>query len=123
MMSRLVMSSQFIPILLNLFAALIGSLGQLLYKKGSLLLSSVPLWKNTPLIAGCICFCGVMVLFVTSYRMGGKVSVSYPFYATTFIWSTAIAALVLHETVQPIQWIGNLAVAAGVALIAIGQSS
>ncbi len=85
-------------------------------------MSTVPLWRNIPLISGCICFCGVMVLFVLGYKLGGKVSVAYPFYATTFIWSTVIASRILNEPVSPLQWAGILAVAAGTAAIAAGQA-
>ena len=116
-------SSQLVPILLNLVAACIGAFGQFFYKRGSQDLGSVPLWKNFNILAGCALFCVVMVLFVVAYKMGGKVSVVYPFYATTFIWSTLIAMTILRESVSPLQWIGILAVTVGTAVIAAGQGS
>jgi drug/metabolite transporter (DMT)-like permease len=114
-------STQTLPILINLIAAVFGATGQLLYKRGSALLTKVPFYANLPLIGGCLCFCGVMSLFVLSYRLGGKVSVAYPFYATAFIWSAVIARFVLEEPMSPVQWIGVLAVTLGVAAIAGGQ--
>ena len=116
------MSSQAIPIVLNLIAAVVGAFGQFFYKKGSQHLGSVPLWKNYNLAIGCLLFCGVMVLFVAAYKLGGKMSVVYPFYASTFIWGAIIAMTMLGEKVTVIQWIGILAVTAGTAAIAIGQS-
>ncbi len=115
--------SQLLPICLNLVAAGIGAFGQYFYKKGSALLTAIPVWKNVDLIVGCLLFCGVMVFFVASYRLGGKISVVYPFYATTFLWSTAIAVFLVGESVSAMQWAGVLAVVAGVAAIAAGQSA
>jgi len=122
-MNSLPEASTSVPILCNLLAAVLGAVGQLLYRKGSLALTSIPIWKNAALFLGCLCFCGVMILFVAGYRMGGKVSITYPFYATTFIWSTLIAYFVLNETIQPIQWLGILAITLGVAAVASGSGT
>lgn len=117
------MRSQAVPVLLNLVAAGVGAFGQFFYKRGSQRLSTVPLWRNLDLAIGCLLFCGVMVLFVAAYRMGGKMSVVYPFYSTTFIWSTAIAVYLAGEPVSPVQWAGVFAVAFGTAAIAFGQGA
>lgn len=115
--------AQTIPILLNLVAALVGAFGQYFYKQGAAKLASVPIWKNGSLFIGCVLFCAVMALFVAAYRLGGKMSVVYPFYATTFLWSTALSTIVLGERVTPLQWTGVVGVVFGVAAIAAGQSS
>jgi len=115
--------SQLVPIALNLVAAIFGASGQFFYRRGSQQLADVPLWKNYELGVGCLLFCLVMVLFVFAYKLGGKMSVVYPFYATTFIWSTIIAVSFLGEKVSALQWCGIAAVTVGTALIAMGQAS
>ncbi|RYD62969.1 MAG: hypothetical protein EOP84_34090 [Verrucomicrobiaceae bacterium] len=104
-------------------ASAIGAGGQFFYKRGSQQLSSVPIWKNYDIAIGAALFCAVMVFFVVAYKLGGKMSVVYPFYATTFIWSTFIAVKYLGERVSTLQWIGILTVVVGTALVALGQAS
>lgn len=110
-------SSQFIPILWNLFAAVLGALGQWMYKSGSQSLAAGAgvSWK---LLAGVLLFCGVMVCFVMAYKAGGKISVVYPFYATTFIWGAVIAVAIEKE---PFQWgavLGTAVIILGLVIIA-----
>lgn len=95
------MESQKIPILWNLVAAMLGALGQWMYKKGSLRLSDSPLWMNYQILLGILLFCGVMVCFVFGYKAGGRISVVYPFYATTFIWGSLIGVFLEKE---PFHW-------------------
>lgn len=115
--------SQLIPIVLNAIAAIVGALGQLFYKRGSEQIGQIPLWTNINLLLGCLMFCGVMVFFVIAYKMGGKMSVVYPFYATTFLWSSVISVFVLGERIGVMQGVGIAAVFAGVSLIAMGQGT
>lgn len=108
-------SSQLIPILLNLLAAIFGALGQWLYKIGGVQMKTTPLLKNWPLFVGMFLFCIVMVLFVWAFRMGGKLSVTYPVYATTFVWGMLIAT---YFDKEPWAWLQVF----GIALIVIGVS-
>ena len=117
-----VSNSQFLPILLNIAASFAGAFGQYFYKRGADTLTSVPIWKNTDLGLGCLLFCGVMLLFIAAYRMGGSMSVVYPFYASTFIWSTLIAVLLAGESVSGLQCGGILLVVLGTVLVAIGRN-
>src|SRR5690349_17240182 len=94
--------SQAIPMLLNLVAAVIGALGQYFYKLGGTRLGTTPFFKNWPLLLGMLLFCGVMVLFVAAFKMGGRLSVVYPVYATTFVWGTLLAAWLEKEPVSPL---------------------
>jgi drug/metabolite transporter (DMT)-like permease len=112
--------SQLIPILLNLLAALIGALGQYLYKLGGLRLQLVPLWKNWQLFLGMALFCAVMLLFVLAFKAGGRLSVTYPVYATTFIWGFLIAVLVDKEPWHQMQLGGIAVIMLGVILVAVG---
>lgn len=113
-------SSQFIPILLNLVAALFGAVGQYLYKWGGQRIGQIELWKNWQLFLGMALFCGVMVMFVLGFKAGGRLSVTYPVYATTFIWGFLLAVLVDREPWSPMQLTGIAVILAGVVLVAVG---
>lgn len=97
------MKDQLIPAALYLVAAFVGAIGQYAYKVGGNQLTKVPLYLNIPLIAGIVLFCLVMILFVFSFKLGGRLSVVYPIYATTFIWGTLIGVYVDKEPVTPYQ--------------------
>lgn len=113
-------ASQTLPILLNLAAAIIGATGQWLYKIGGKQLGTIPLMKNWQLFVGVILFCMVMVLFVTAFKLGGKLSVVYPVYATTFVWGMLIAVNFDHEPWAWSQVAGISLIVAGVSVIAFG---
>ncbi len=110
--------SQVYPILINLFAAIIGALGQYMYKIGALRLKEVPIYMNWQLLSGVILFTSVMFLFILSFRLGGKLSVVYPMYATTFIWGAIIGIFIDNEPWNGIQTIGLLLVVLGLFIIA-----
>ncbi len=112
--------SQLIPILLNLLAALFGAVGQYLYKWGGSRLGQEPIWKNWPLFLGMALFCGVMVLFVLAFKAGGRLSITYPVYATTFVWGFLLAVLADKEPWSVLQLGGILVILAGVILVAVG---
>lgn len=94
------MKDQMIPALLYLVAACVGAVGQYSYKLGGLRIGQIPIYQNIPLILGIILFCIVMVLFVLSFKLGGRLSVVYPIYATTFIWGTLIGVIADKEPVS-----------------------
>ncbi len=115
------MDSQKIPILLNILAAFLGALGQYAYKRGGLKLSEIPIWMNYHLLLGILLFCGVMVCFVMGYKMGGRISVVYPFYATTFVWGSLIGFFLEKE---PFRWnlaFGTLCILVGLIFISQTQ--
>jgi uncharacterized membrane protein len=111
--------SQTLPIILNLIAALFGAIGQYFYKLGAEKMKVLPLWQNWSIALGVISFCFVMVLFVISYRLGGKISVVFPVYATTFIWGTLLEMVIDKHTLSLPQWIGTFLVIVGISMIAI----
>lgn len=117
------MSDQKLPILLNCIAAVMGAFGQYLYKKGGERLGQIPLYLNVQLIAGLALFTLITVLFAMAYKMGGRISVVYPFYATTFLWSTAIGVFVLGERFTATQWLGVILLLGGITLIAAGTET
>jgi drug/metabolite transporter (DMT)-like permease len=111
-------SSQTYPIVLNLIAALIGAFGQYAYKVGGTKIGKIPIYQNWELLTGIILFCGVMVMFVVAFKNGGRISVTYPMYATTFIWGTLLGVLVDKEVFNTMQSIGVLFVVIGVSMVA-----
>ena len=100
------MSSQFYPILMNILAGVFGALGQYAYKRGSQQLGQL--------------FCVVMVFFVAAYKLGGRMSIVYPFYATTFIWGALIGHYIESEPINIHVIGGTLLIVAGLAWIAQG---
>ena len=60
-----------------------------------------------------------MVLFVIAYKMGGKISVVYPFYATTFIWGAFLGLFLEKEIIRPPYYVGLALVMAGLIVIAM----
>lgn len=113
------MESQRIPILLYFIASFLGAFGQYFYKMGSKKLGFVPLLQNWPLFAGVACFCIVMVLFVAGFKLGGRMGVVYPVYATTFIWGLLIAKHLENEVILLSQIVGVGLIVAGVMTITI----
>jgi hypothetical protein len=71
--------SQLAPAGLFAIAAVFGAFGQLLVKRGA-----GGHWAF--LAGGALAFTAVLVLFTLGYRMGGRVGIVYPVYATTFAW-------------------------------------
>ncbi len=112
------MGSQKIPILLYLLAAVLGAFGQYYYKKGGQILAETGSFLNIPNVVGVVLFCLVMVLFIVSYKMGGQISVVYPFYATTFAWGVAIGYFLEKESVKASSLVGLAFVMVGVCLMA-----
>ena len=108
---------QWIPILLNLIAAVFGASGQYFYKRGAEKLGSVPLFQNWEIPVGALLFVGVMALFIVSFKLGGRLSVTYPMYATTFVWGALISGLVLKEAISAGQVAGLLLIVAGVGTV------
>lgn len=111
------MTSQFWPIILNLVASVLGALGQWLYKLGARDLKEVPLYKNLPFLGGMLCFCVVMGLFMVAFRLGGKISITFPVYALTFVWGTMIGVFVDKEPFNSWQGAGVVLVFIGVAMV------
>jgi hypothetical protein len=106
------------PISITFFmlAAILGAVGQYLYKSGADAatggLSDYLL--NWRILAGAACYVGVMVLFVAAFKRGGSLTVLYPVYASTFIWA-ALIALAAYGT--PIKLV-NIA---GMAVLVLGM--
>ena len=110
--------SQTFPIIINLFAAIIGALGQYCYKLGAQKLKIIPLYQNWTIWVGAFLFALVMVMFIWSFKIGGKISVTFPAYATTFIWGTILGVVLDKEAFNWTQGMGLFLVVVGISLVA-----
>ncbi len=114
------MKSQTVPILLYFLAGICGAGGQWLYKQGAERLGQVAIYQNWQLFAGVGAFCLVMVCFVASFKLGGRLSVVYPMYASTFIWGALIGVWIEKEPWSWMQVGGVATIVLGCILIAAG---
>jgi multidrug transporter EmrE-like cation transporter len=116
------MKSQTIPILLNLLASFIGAFGQYFYKMGSNRLGHSSIWSNWPIALGMLFFILVMVLFIIGFKLGGRLSVVYPIYASTFVWGTMLGIYLDKEPWNWMQLSGSLLVILGIIAIAMNSA-
>ena len=108
-----------ISIAMFILAALLGALGQFLYKSGAQVatggaMSYIANWR---LLAGVACYVAVMVLFVAAFKRGGSLSVLYPIYASTFVFAAIIALLAFGTPIKPINIAGMLLLVGGMYLM------
>ena len=113
------MTTPAISIAFFLAAALLGALGQYLYKSGADLASgSLSSYLLSPrLLAGVACYVAVMVLFVAAFKKGGSLTVLYPIYATTFVWAAVIALFVYGTPIKAVNIAGMALLVAGMYLM------
>ena len=100
-------------------AALIGAVGQFLYKSGAEKadggwLGYVLNWR---IAVGVVCYIGVMVLFVAAFKFGGRLTVLYPIYASTFVWAALIALWAYGTPVKPVNIVGMAVLIVGMYLM------
>jgi uncharacterized membrane protein len=102
-------------ILFYILAAILGAVGQYLFKIGSKTVSSnfISWVFNFKIVVAVILYCIVMFLFVFAFKLGGELTVLYPVYATTFIWAAIIGVLFLNEPM-------TISKAGGILLIILG---
>lgn len=89
-------------VLLFAVAALLGAVGQYLYKSGAE--ATDENWLsyvfNVRLAIGVVLYVVVMVLFVSAFKLGGSLTVLYPIYASTFIWAAFISRYVYGTSIS-----------------------
>ena len=105
-------------VLLVAFAALLGSFGQLFFKKGSTNLSFniISFLTNWYLILG-LCLYGISTIIYVYALSHGELSMLYPVIATSYIWTCLLAVLILGERMNLVNWIGILFILLGVSLV------
>jgi drug/metabolite transporter (DMT)-like permease len=112
--------SQAFPMFLHFVAGIFGALGQYYYKRGGARLGTTPLFENWQIAVGILCFCAVMLLFVFSYKAGGRISAVYPFYATTFLWGALLGKFLDGEPLNATIIAGTLIILLGVTIVGLG---
>lgn len=106
-------------IVMFLVAALLGAIGQFLYKTGADRATD-GVWSylaNARLLGGVGCYVGVMVLFVAAFQRGGSMAVLYPLYASTFVWGALIAWAAFDTPIRPVHVCGMALLVAGMYLM------
>lgn len=107
-------------IILSLFCALLGSIGQTFFKLGSKkitgnLISWITSWQ---IILG-MCLYGLSaILFIVALKYG-RLSILYPIIATSYVWVTLTSHYILKEQINYFNWIGVFLIIFGVFMIAI----
>lgn len=109
---------QLYPILINLVAAFLGALGQYCYKLGGIKLKTAPIQENWELLVGLILFTGVMPLLILGFKLGGRISVTYPVYSLTFVIGTGLGIYFGKEAWNIPQLAGVLMVVTGIIVVA-----
>ena len=99
-------------------SALIGSIGQIEFKKGSgiLVFSIQAFLTNYHLIFGVILYSLSTLVYLYALR-GERLSIIYPIIATSYIWTTIFAKIFLNEPVDMVNWIGIILILLGVTII------
>ncbi len=101
------------------FAALLGAVGQFLYQSGARAAapSAAGYLLNLRLWLGVLCYIAVMVLFVAAFKVGGRLTVLYPVYASTFIWAAVLAWWMQGQAIKPVHVAGMLTLILGMYLM------
>jgi multidrug transporter EmrE-like cation transporter len=112
-------STPVLSIILFLIAAIVGALGQFLYKSGAEQTSDewISYLFNWRLLVGVLCYIAVMILFIAAFKRGGSLSVLYPLYASTFIWAALIGLWAYGVPIRPINVAGMVLLVAGMYLM------
>jgi len=105
-------------ILIVLFCALLGAVGQIFFKLSAEKFSFNPLtwFTNTYFIVAIAFYVVGVVLFVWALKQG-NVSVLYPIIATSYIWTAIFARVFLNEPFPALKWLGIAFIILGVFLI------
>ena len=113
------MQTPMASIMMYVVAAVVGAVGQILYKTGSDRADGTVAGYllNPRILGGVVCYVAVMVLFVAAFRRGGELSVLYPIYASTFIWGALLAMLVFGVPIRPINIAGMALLVGGMYLM------
>lgn len=106
-------------ILMFVIAAMLGALGQYLYKSGADAAgsSAASYLLNPRLWAGVLCYVTVMILFVAGFKRGGAMTVLYPIYASTFIWAALIGLAAYGTPIKPVNIAGMTLLVVGIHLM------
>lgn len=98
-------------------AALLGAVGQFLYKSGVDVAGTglMGYVANPRILLGVVCYTAVMVLFVAAFKVGGSPAALYPIYASTFIWAAVMARVFYGTSIAWVHVLGWGLLIAGMA--------
>jgi multidrug transporter EmrE-like cation transporter len=71
---------------------------------------------NPGLFTGYVLY-GMSTLLLVLALKDGELSMLYPVIALTYVWVTAAAFLIFHDTVKPVRLVGIVIIVAGVAVL------
>ena len=113
------MHTPLISMVFFLVAALLGAIGQYLYKSGADAATggAMSYLVNPRLLAGVACYIGVMTLFVAAFKRGGSMAVLYPIYASTFVFAALIASVAYATPIKAVHVAGMGLLFAGMFLM------
>lgn len=112
-----------VPYALFQVAALLGAVGQALYKVAVDQRSTEPGRRYLiSMVFGVVVYCAALVLFVVAFRAGGQLGALYATYSTTFIWSLVIGRLFFKERVTAQKVAGVILIVGGVSLVTVFRS-
>lgn len=116
------MATQLWAIILVLIGTMIGSIGPILLKKGSDIVSLNPfkLITNYNLIVGLFFYGISLIIFIIALR-GGEVSILYPLVSVSYIWVCLLSIKLLKEKMNLYKWLGIVFIIFGVSMIGIGM--
>jgi len=115
------LSSQTIPIVLGLIAAVAGAFANWFYKAGAEQFGELAWYKNWYIVEGLFSFTAVLILFLWAFKLGGRLFIVYPVYATTYIWAGLIGIYIDKEPWSIWQLIGVGLIIVGVSVVSIGH--
>lgn len=106
-------------VLMVVCAAALGALGSYFYKSGADGVDGTlrSYFGQPRLLAGVLCYIGVMVLFVTAFRRGGALTALYSTYASTFIFGALIGRLAYGTPITETNVLGMMLLVAGICLM------
>lgn len=110
-------------IILMIFAAILGSVGQIFYKFASQqTVDAASLIFNSYLYLGVGAY-GLGLIFMLAALRRGELTVVYPVMATSFIWVSILSPIFFETDFMTInKWIGIAIIILGVAVIGKGRS-
>lgn len=112
-------STPLLSVGMMLAAAVCGAMGSFLYKIGAQRSgSSLGSMLTQPrLIGGVLCYLLVMVLLVGAFKNGGALTVLYPVYASTFIFSAILSYFAFGTPIAPQNLAGMILLMGGMYLM------
>ena len=99
------------------FCALLGAIGQILFKLGAPTAKlNFSILTNYHIILGLFLYALATVLFIFALKFG-EVSLLYPIIATSYVWVMIFASFFLGEKVNAFNWFGVFLILSGIYFV------